>query len=111
MNLMTYMYHKYKARDEKNNTNYEKDIDFGVGIDDTIMIDYLVDYLLGEDWMVTDPISHNQWNEIALYEILNKYSPKYRKEYKKWKSLLRKRDELNNQFQEYFKINIPIKEN
>lgn len=111
MNLMTYMYHKYKARDEKNNTNYEKDIDFGVGIDDAIMIDYLVDYLLGEDWMVTDPISHNQWNEIALYEILNKYSPKYRKEYKKWKSLLRKRDELNNQFQEYFKINIPIKEN
>ena len=110
MNLMTYMYHKYKARDEKNNTNYEKDIDFGVGIDDTTMISYLIDYLLGEDWMVTDPISHNQINEIALYEILNRYSPKYRKEYKEWRKLIEKRNELNSQFQERFKINIPVRQ-
>ena len=69
------------------------------------MFSYLIDYLLGEDWMVTDPIGHNQINEIALYEILNKYSPKYRKEHKEWRKLIEKRDELNSQFQEHFKIN------
>ena len=103
MNLMTYMHKKYQNREDKDNI-------YGVGIDDTTMISCLIDYLLGEDWMVTDPISHNQINEIALYEILNKYSPKYRKEHKEWRKLIEKRDELNSQFQEHFKINIPIRQ-
>lgn len=103
MNLTTYMHKKYQNREDKDNI-------YGVGIDDTTMISYLIDYLLGEDWMVTDPISHNQINEIALYEILNRYSPKYRKEYKEWRKLIEKRNELNSQFQERFKINIPVRQ-
>ena len=100
---MTYMHKKYQNREDKDNI-------YGVGIDDTTMISYLIDYLLGEDWMVTDPIGHNQINEIALHEILNKYSPKYRKEHKEWRKLIEKRDELNSQFQEHFKINIPVRQ-
>jgi hypothetical protein len=46
-------------------------------------VDFLIDYLLGEDWCVVDPISTQQINTQAVFEILLKYSKKFRKERKK----------------------------
>lgn len=53
-------------------------------------LDFLIDYLLGENWYV--PISENtlQTNSAAVYEILLKYSPKFRKELKKFRKKMEK---------------------
>lgn len=55
---------------------------FGVGVSDAEFRAFIIDYLLGEDWYVVDPIGRQQVNEIALHEILEKYSRRYRKECK-----------------------------
>jgi len=73
MSLFEYMSEKYKNRPDKDNI-------FGVGISDKEFRQFMIDYLLGEDWYVVDPIGQSQINEIALYEILEKYSKRYRKE-------------------------------
>ena len=39
-------------------------------------------YLLGEDWYVVNPVSHEQCNKQLVHEILMKHSKEYRKEYK-----------------------------
>lgn len=44
-------------------------------------IDFLKDYLLGEDWYVVNPVSAEQCNSEVVHEILMKYSKQYRKEY------------------------------
>lgn len=46
-------------------------------------IGFLVDYLLGENWYVVNPVNTEQCNAQAIHEILMKYSSHYRKEYKK----------------------------
>lgn len=66
---------KYKNREDKNNI-------FGVGITDSEFRQFIIDYLLGEDWYVVDPLGQTQINELALYEILDKFSRRYRKEHK-----------------------------
>lgn len=71
------MDHKYKNRKDKDNI-------FGVGLTDAEFRGFIMDYLLGKDWYVADPLSQTQINEIALYEILEKYSKRYRKEHRKW---------------------------
>ena len=43
------------------------------GISDSEFRKQVIDYLLGKDWYVADPISQNQINAIALYEIQLKY--------------------------------------
>lgn len=43
------------------------------GISDSEFRKEIIDYLLGKDWYVADPISQNQINAIALYEIQLKY--------------------------------------
>lgn len=68
---------KYRNREDKDNI-------FGVGIEDSEFRRFMIDYLLGKDWYVVDPLGQTQINEIALREILNKYSKQYRKEHKKW---------------------------
>lgn len=50
------------------------------GLDGQDALNILISYLLGNDWYVVDPLSPKQVNEVAVYEILNKYSKKYRKE-------------------------------
>lgn len=55
------------------------------GITDEEFITFITEYLLGEDWYVVDPLGHNQINQIALEEILNKYSKKFRKELSNYK--------------------------
>lgn len=73
MTLSEYLDEAYANRKDKDNI-------FGVGIDDRMFRVFVIQYLLGDDWYVTDPLGQNQINEIALEEILTKYSKKYRKE-------------------------------
>ena len=68
-----YMKKKYAERTDKDNI-------FGVGITDKEFVDFTIEYLLGPDWCVADPLGRNQINEIALKAILDKHSVIYRKE-------------------------------
>lgn len=47
-------------------------------------IDFLQNYLLGEDWYVTVPESTQQVNTVIVFEILMKYSREFRKEWKQY---------------------------
>lgn len=73
MNLTEFMNDKYKNREDKDNM-------FCTGMSDAEFRQFAIDYLLGEDWYVTDPLGQTQINEIALYRILEKYSRRYKKE-------------------------------
>lgn len=73
--LTEFMDERYENREDKNNI-------FGVGVSDAEFRAFIIDYLLGEDWFVVDPLGQTQVNEIALYQILEKYSKRYRKECK-----------------------------
>lgn len=75
MNLFFALNKKYSKREDKDNI-------FGVGISDAEFRELIIDYLLGEDWYVTDPLGQTQINEIALHKILEKCSKRYRKEQK-----------------------------
>lgn len=48
-------------------------------------IQFLKDYLLGENWYVTMPENGEQCNTAIVIEILYKYSSKFRKEVKQHK--------------------------
>lgn len=78
MTLTEFMDERYKNREDKDNI-------FGVGVSDTEFRRFIIDYLLGEKWYVPDSIGQTQINEVALYEILEKYSKRYRKERKRRK--------------------------
>ena len=54
-------------------------------MEDKKALDFLTDYLLGENWYVVDPIGPKQVNTNRVHEILWKYSKKYRKEYKQYR--------------------------
>ena len=73
--LTAYMKKKYANRPDKDNL-------CGVGVTDREFVNFIIDYLLGEDWCVGDPIGKEQINEIALYQILERYSKVYRNETK-----------------------------
>ena len=75
MTLTEFMDERYKNREDKDNI-------FGVGVSDAEFRKFIIDYLLGEDWFVVDSLRQTQVNEIALYEILEKHSKRYRKECK-----------------------------
>ena len=77
MNFIDYMREKSEKREDKDNI-------FPVGISDAEFRSFIIDYLLGEDWYVVDPLGKNQINELAMYEILEKYSKRYRKEYEQF---------------------------
>lgn len=79
--LTEYMNDKYRNREDKDNI-------FGVGITDSEFRMFIIDYLLGSDWYVVDPLSQTQVNEIALFDILNKYSKKFKKERKIWEKFV-----------------------
>lgn len=79
--LTEYMNDKYQNREDKDNI-------FGVGITDSEFRKFIIDYLLGSDWYVVDPLSQNQVNEIALFDILNRHSKKFKKERKIWEKFV-----------------------
>lgn len=76
MSLTEFMNERYQNREDKGNI-------FGVGLSDAEFRRFIIDYLLGEDWCVVDPLGQTQINEIALYQILEKHSKRYRKEKRK----------------------------
>ena len=45
-------------------------------------LDILINYLLGDDWYVVDPMSTEQVNVCAVEQILDKYSKQWRKDWK-----------------------------
>ena len=83
--LTEYMNDKYNNREDKDNI-------FGVGVTDTEFRQFVIDYLLGSDWYVVDPLGQTQVNEIALHDILNKYSKRYRTERKLWDKIKQLRE-------------------
>lgn len=46
-----------------------------------LAVDFLKNYLLGEDYYVIDPVNTEQCNAQIVHDILWKYSRGYRKEY------------------------------
>ena len=52
-------------------------------LDDSHALLFLQNYLLGEDWYVVSPLSHEQVNCELVHDILYKYYKKYKKEYNK----------------------------
>ena len=65
---------------EKEKNRKDKDNIFCTGISDREFINFAIKYLLGDDWHVIDPLGHSQITQIALEEILNKYSKEFKKE-------------------------------
>jgi hypothetical protein len=45
-------------------------------------LDILTSYLLGDDWYVVDPMNTKQVNSIITEQILDKYSKKWKKDWK-----------------------------
>ena len=70
---------------EKESKREDKDNIYCTGITDKEFVNFIIEYLLGEDWYVADSLGHNQVNQIALEEILDKYSKKFRKELSDYK--------------------------
>ena len=64
---------------------------FSPPLDAQMAVDFLQNYLLGEDWYVINPISTQQANTEVVHTILYKYSRKYRKEWKRARRLNRQR--------------------
>lgn len=54
------------------------------GITEREFIKFAIKYLLGDNWCVADPLGYNQVIQMALEEILNNYSKKFRKEIKRF---------------------------
>ena len=50
-----------------------------------VALNILISYLLGDDWYVVDPLSPRQVNAIAVEQILDKYSKKWRKDWNTYK--------------------------
>lgn len=88
-----HMKKKYADRTDKDNM-------FGVGMTDAEFTNFIIYELLGEDWYVTDPLSHEQISEIAFHEIMAKYKSGRYKKY--WKNM--------NYIRIYFKVEPPTKE-
>lgn len=72
-NLFEFFKEKYIRREDKEDFSL-------IGISDADFRHFIIDYLLGNDWYVADPVDQEQANEIALHEILSKYSKRYKKE-------------------------------
>jgi hypothetical protein len=67
-------------------TNWQKDNILPPRLEPQKAIEILKDYLLGEDWYCVMPMHTEQINVEIVDNILHKYSKKYRKEDKAWKS-------------------------
>lgn len=58
----------------------DKDNIYVVGITDEEFQHFLVKYLLGDNWYISDPVGREQANQIILEEILFHCSKEFRKE-------------------------------
>lgn len=55
---------------------------FNSPMSDKECIQLITNYLLGENWYVTSPVSHDQVNTERVFQILNRYSRRFKKEWK-----------------------------
>lgn len=78
MTITEFFNKRYRERADKDNI-------YGVGMSDAEFRHFIIEYLLPEGWCVTDPIGQSQINELAIYEILEKHSKKFRKERRRMK--------------------------
>lgn len=62
--------------------NWERDNIFCPNLDAQLALNFLKDYLLGEDWCVIPPLNQGQINAEIVNEVLLKFSKEYRKEIK-----------------------------
>ena len=65
---------------EKESKREDKENIYCTGITDREFVNFIINYLLGEDWYTADPLGHDQINQVALEEILENYSKRFRKE-------------------------------
>ena len=68
---------------EKETNRDDKDNIYCTGITEREFIKFTIKYLLRDNWCVADPLGYNQTIQMALEEILYKYSKKFKKELKK----------------------------
>ena len=66
---------------EQNETVNKGNI-FPPPLEPQMAIGFLKEYLLGEDWYTVNPISQEQINTEIVFEILFKYSKRFKREYK-----------------------------
>lgn len=69
---------KEKNREDKGNI-------YCTGISEREFIKFAIKYLLGDDWYVVDSLGYNQTIQMALEEILDRYSKEFRKELSNYK--------------------------
>ena len=70
-------YNKFIAKKYKNGQD-DRHL-FGVGITDEEFVRHMTKIVLGEEWFVALPLSHNQMNELVFEEILDKLNKRWRK--------------------------------
>ena len=63
--------------------NWQKDNMFPPPLEPQEALNFLQEYLLGEDWFIVSPLSTAQANCEVVHDILYKYSNKFKKEIKK----------------------------
>ena len=68
------------------NKNWDKNNMFPPSLDPQTALDFLQEYLLGEDYYIVNPMPNIQTNCEVVHDILYKYSKQYRKERKQWQS-------------------------
>lgn len=68
---------------DKNSTE-NKDNILAPCMDAQTAVNFLIDYLIGDDWYVAYPACVEQVNTKAVMFILQKFSRKYKKELKAW---------------------------
>ena len=66
------------------NKNWDKNNMFPPSLDPQTALDFLQEYLLGEDYYIVNPMPNIQANCEVVHDILYKYSKQYRKERKQW---------------------------
>lgn len=66
--------------------NWDKNNMFPPSLDPQTALDFLQEYLLGEDYYIVNPMPNIQANCEVVHDILYKYSKQYRKERKQWQS-------------------------
>ena len=64
------------------NKNWDKNNMFPPSLDPQTALDFLQEYLLGEDYYIVNPMPNIQANCEVVHDILYKYSKQYRKERK-----------------------------
>ena len=68
---------------DKNSTENKGNI-LAPCMDAQTAVNFLIDYLIGDDWYVAYPACTEQVNTEAVMFILQKFSRKYKKELKAW---------------------------